>query len=265
MKIWLIICVSLGLLVSASAQDSITLPAKEKFHLFLLTGQSNMAGRGKVADEDRKVHPRVLMLTKDLKWVLAVDPLHFDKSIAGVGLGKSFGIQIAEANPDVTIGLVPCAVGGSPILAWEPDGYHPSTKTHPWDDMLPRAQAALKVGTLKGILWHQGESDSKEELAPKYEDRLHALIARFRKELDAPAVPFIAGAMGNWPERPWDEWKKMVDAAQMSLPEKVNKTAFVGSEGLKHKGDEVHFDATSYRELGKRYADVFESMTAKRE
>jgi hypothetical protein len=261
-KILLTLC---AFVIGAGAQETSTLPEKEKFHIFLLVGQSNMAGRGKVTDEDKKPNPRVLMLTKDLKWAPAVDPMHFDKSIAGVGLGKTFGMLMAEEDPEITVGLIPCAVGGSPIAAWEPGGYHPSTKTHPWDDMLPRAKAALEVGTLKGILWHQGESDSKEKLAPVYEEKLHALIARFRKELDAPKVPFIAGAMGNWPERPWDEWKKMVDAAQQQLPEKIEKTAFVGAEGLKHKGDEVHFDADSYRQFGQRYADVFWAMTAKNE
>ncbi|MEM7012766.1 MAG: sialate O-acetylesterase [Verrucomicrobiota bacterium] len=265
MKIWITFVIALGILAGAHAQESVDLPPKDKFHLFLLTGQSNMAGRGKVANEDLKVHPRVLMLTKDLKWVPAVDPLHFDKKIAGVGLGKTFGIQIAELDPEITVGLIPCAVGGSPILAWEPGGYHPSTKTHPWDDMLPRAKAALEVGTLKAILWHQGESDSKEKLAPKYEARLHSLIARFRKELGAPKVPFIAGGMGNWPERPWDGWRKMVDQAHQQLPDHVEKTAFIGAEGLKHKGDEVHFDAESYRELGRRFADIYETMNLKSE
>lgn len=264
-KIWLTFFI--GVTAAAFAQDteSVALPEKEKFHLFLLVGQSNMAGRGKVAEQDLEVHPRVLMLTKDLEWKPAVDPLHFDKPIAGVGLGRTFGKAIAEEDPEIVVGLIPCAVGGSPIAAWEPGGYHPSTKTHPWDDMLPRAKAALEVGTLKGILWHQGESDSKENLAPIYEEKLHALIERFRKELSAPEVPFIAGQMGNWPERPWDKWRKMIDAAHQQLPEKIENTAFVGSDGLKHKGDEVHFDAASYREFGQRYADVFWAMTAKRE
>ena len=85
------------------------------------------------------------MFNKNKTWVPAADPLHFDKpSIVGVGLGKSFGIKIADQEPGVTIGLIPCAVGGSPIQSWEPGGYHPSTKTHPWDDMQVRAKEALK-------------------------------------------------------------------------------------------------------------------------
>jgi hypothetical protein len=166
---------------------------------------------------------------------------------------------MAKDNPDVTIGLIPCAVGGSPILAWEPGGYHPSTKTHPWDDMLPRAKAAMEVGTLKGILWHQGESDSKEDLAPKYEERLHALVARFRKELKSPDVPFIAGQMGNWPERPWDKWKKMVDAVQQDVPDKITNAAFVSADGLQHR-DKVHFDRASYIVFGKRYAEAYRKL-----
>ena len=65
------------------AHDS-TPTSKDKFHLFLLFGQSNMAGRGVVEPEDTKPHPRVLMLSKDGKWVPAVDPMHFDKPSAGV-------------------------------------------------------------------------------------------------------------------------------------------------------------------------------------
>ncbi|MEC5126802.1 sialate O-acetylesterase [Verrucomicrobiales bacterium BCK34] len=241
------------------AEDSAALPEKEKFHLYLLVGQSNMAGRGKVTPEDKKPHDRVMMLTKDLKWVPATDPMHFDKSIAGVGLGRTFGMEMAEADPSVTIGLIPCAVGGSPILAWEPGGYHESTKTHPWDDMLPRAKAALGKGTLKGILWHQGESDSGAELAPLYEKRLHALVARLRAELDAPDVPFIAGAMGNWPEKPWNEWKRMVDQAHRDLSRSVPNSAYVSAEGLAHR-DEVHFNRESYIEFGKRYAEALRAL-----
>jgi len=54
-------------------------PAPAQMKLFLLIGQSNMAGRGKVEPQDQVVNPHIFMLTKDLKWVPATDPLHFDK------------------------------------------------------------------------------------------------------------------------------------------------------------------------------------------
>lgn len=233
------------------------LPPRESFHLFLLVGQSNMAGRGVVEPEDKTPHPRVLMLTKEGRWAPATDPMHFDKPAAGVGLGKTFGRIIAEARPGVTIGLIPCAVGGSPIDTWVPGALDAATSTHPWDDMMKRARTALTAGTLKGILWHQGESDSKPELAPAYEAKLHALIARFRKDLSAPEVPFIAGQMGRFADVPWDSAKSRVDQAHQALPGKVPHTAFVSAEGLKHKGDKVHFDSAALRELGKRYAEAF--------
>ncbi len=240
----------------ASAQET-PLPSKDKFHLFVLVGQSNMAGRGTVEAQDKMPNPRVLMLNKAGAWVPAVDPLHFDKPAAGVGLGKTFGTRIAEATPGITIGLIPCAVGGSPIDTWSPGVFYPATRCHPWDDAMARAAKAMQAGTLKGILWHQGESDAQPLLAPAYEAKLHDLIARLRKELKAPEVPFIAGQMGKFSDAPWRPEMVVVDQAHQDLATKVPHAAFVSSEGFKHKGDKIHFDAASIREFGERYAEAF--------
>jgi hypothetical protein len=255
---------ALLLVACVTAQDAVQLPPREKFHLFLLVGQSNMAGRGIIADEDRKPDPRVLMLDKSGKWTPAIDPMHFDKPAAGVGLGRTFGIQIAAARPGITVGLIPCAVGGSPIDSWKPGAFYAATKSHPWDDAMQRAGIALKDGTLKGILWHQGESDSTAALAPGYEAKLRELIARLRKELNAPDAPFVAGQMGQFAGVPWDASKEQVDRVHRELPAKVARTAFVSSAGLNHKGDKVHFDAASYREFGQRYAAEFLKLDAAR-
>jgi hypothetical protein len=251
----------LALPVAVLSAEPVKLPPKEKFHLFLLIGQSNMAGRGVVEEKDRKPHPRVLMLNKAGEWVPAVDPLHFDKPVAGTGLGKTFGVEIAEANPGIVIGLTPCAVGGSPIDSWRPGEFYPPTKSHPWDDAIRRAKLAMKSGVLKGILWHQGESDSKDTLAATYEAKLHDLIARLRRELGASEVPFIAGQMGQFPDQPWDDAHRQVDKAHRDLPAKVPQTAFVSSAGLQHRGDKVHFDSASCREFGRRYAEAFIKLT----
>lgn len=253
----LALCVGLTALCAQSA----SLPSKEKFYLFLLVGQSNMAGRGIVAPQDKEPNPRVLMLNQAGEWVPAVDPLHFDKPAAGVGIGRSFANAIAEATPGVTIGLIPCAVGGSPIDAWRPGVFYQATRSHPWDDAIKRAKLALQSGTLKGILWHQGESDSSRELAPKYEDKLHDVIARFRTALHAPDVPFVCGQLGLFADSPWNEFKKQVDQAQRDLPQKVPHTAFVSSAGLTHKGDKTHFNSESYREFGRRYAEAYLKLT----
>lgn len=252
----------LGFLALPSPAQTTSLPPKEKFHLFLLIGQSNMAGRGTVTPDDRTPPARVLMLNKAGAWVPATDPMHFDKPIAGVGLGRSFGLAIAAANPDITVGLIPCAVGGSPIDVWKPGVRYDATKTNPWDDALRRAEIALKDGTLKGILWHQGESDAKPELSQSYEAKLHDLIARLRATLHSPDAPFIVGQLGKFPAAPWSEEKVRIDRVFRELPGKVKHTAFVSAEGLTHKGDNVHFDAESYRIFGRRYADAFLKLTA---
>ena len=253
---FLLLATSLSLSSRLFSQET-ALPARENFHLFLLVGQSNMAGRGVVTPGDREPDPRVLMFDREGRWVPAVDPMHWDKPSAGVGLGRAFALEVIRAKPGVTIGLIPCAAGGSPIDTWKPGGYHDQTKSHPWDEAMRRAAAALPSGTLKGILWHQGESDAKPELAPGYEAKLIDLVARFRRELKAPGVPFILGQMGKFPDVPWTPEFTQIDDAHRRLPNQVANCAFVTSDGLAHKGDKIHFDSASYRELGRRYAAAY--------
>jgi hypothetical protein len=247
-----------GLLALSGASAQATpLPLKADFHLFLLIGQSNMAGRGTVEAQDQAPHPRVLTLNKAGEWVPAVDPIHFDKSIAGVGLGRTFGLEIAEATPGATIGLIPCAVGGTPIDMWQPSALWDKPKSHPWDDAMIRAKLALKAGTLKGILWHQGESDSNRDKAPAYAAKLAELVARVRVELNAPDIPFICGQPGQFAGKPWNEFQQQVDQALRELPTQVPRAAYVSAGGLTDRGDKLHFDAASARELGKRYAAAY--------
>jgi hypothetical protein len=252
-----------ALLAAAGVAQQPAVPAAGSMQLFLLVGQSNMAGRGKLEPQDTMPIPRVLMLDRARAWVPAVDPMHFDKPIAGVGLGRSFAARVAATRPDVTIGLIPAAVGGSPIDAWQPGVFYEPTKSHPWDDAIARARVGLASGTLQAILWHQGESDATPDLAPRYEAKLHDLIARFRAALEVPEVPFIVGQLGQYPDVPWDASRRMVDAAHRALPGKVRGTAFVSSEGLVHGDDKVHFDTPSLRELGRRYAEAYLSLSAR--
>jgi hypothetical protein len=183
--------------------------------------------------------------------------MHFDKPIAGVGPGRTFGIELARLSGH-DVGLVPAAVGGSSITSWVPAGYDSATRTHPYDDALRRARLAMQRGTLVAILWHQGESDANARLAPAYSERLHALIARFRSELGAPEVPVLIGQLGQF--RPWSAYDSTVDAAHRDAARRMAHVAYVSSDGLTHKGDSLHFDAASARELGRRFAAAYATI-----
>ena len=233
----------------------------EDMHLFLLAGQSNMAGRGEVEAQDRATHPRIWMLDRHGQWVPAADPLHFDKPVAGVGPGLAFARVLVESDPVVVVGLVPAAVGGSPISTWEPGGWHDQTESHPYDDALARARLAAGQGELKAILWHQGESDANAGNASLYGERLVRLVERFRAELDAPGVPFLVGGLGCFPGVPWSPHRVAVDSVHRSLPGVLDRVAFVPAEGLGHKGDSVHFDSPAARELGRRFARAYLDLT----
>lgn len=228
-----------------------------RLRLFLLIGQSNMAGRGVPEAADQKTDSRIWMLTKEQTWVPAREPMHFDKpTVIGVGPGFSFAKQLAGAYPKLNIGLVPCAVGGSGIDAWKPGAYYEPTQSYPYDDALRRAKKALEAGELAGFLWHQGESDSKPELTAAYGPKLADLVQRFRTDLNAPAVPFVVGTLGDFiVSRNPDAG--VINQTLQNVTKNIPDSYCVLATGLKHKGDSTHFDTPSARMLGQRYADVF--------
>lgn len=94
MKTLFFLLLTSAALFAAAADEKIKLPARENFHLILLAGQSNMAGRGVISPSDRIPHPRVLMQNRQGEWVPAVEPVHYDKDFAGVGPGRSFAIRL---------------------------------------------------------------------------------------------------------------------------------------------------------------------------
>jgi len=214
-----------------------------------------MAGRGKVMEQDNQVHPRVYVLNKEKEWEPAKDPLHFDKpGMVGVGPGLAFGKAMADYKKHVRIGLIPCAAGGSPISSWTRGGYHDQTKSHPYDDAITRAKAAMKKGVIKGIIWHQGESDSKPELVKVYQANLEQLIADFRRDLGDENLPFVVGKLGEfYVER--NPNAESINKILERIPLTVQNTACVDVAGLTPKSDLTHFDVESARELGRRYAE----------
>ncbi len=224
----------------------------ENMQLFLLIGQSNMAGRGHVGPDDRIPHPRVFMLTKELAWVPAVDPIHFDKpERIGAGLAKTFGTVVAEAAPSAVIGLIPAAFGGSALDEWAPGQPH-------YTNAITRAKEAMKRGRLAGILWHQGESDSAPARTATYADRFARMIAQLRADLGAENVPVIVGETGRF--RPDGA---AINAVLATLPAHVPQCAFVPAEGLGDLGDQLHFDTAALHEFGRRYAKAWMELKSR--
>jgi hypothetical protein len=246
MKILFALC--FAIVAAAQSQDP------KDLQLFLLIGQSNMAGRGIVEAQDRVELPRIFMLNKALEWVPAVDPLHFDKpTVAGVGVGRSFAKLLVAEDPSASIGLIPCAFGGTSLDQWKRGG-------ELYKSVVERTRQALKAGRLRGILWHQGESDSgKEETAKSYGARFAELMRNMREDLNAPDVPVVVGQLGEFHS---SGFSAVVNEQLALVSLSVPHAAFVSSAGLVHKGDQVHFDAASQREYGRRYAHVFLSLDA---
>jgi hypothetical protein len=241
---------------------------KEKFKLYLLVGQSNMAGRGAVEPQDTLPNRHVLRLNPAGQWEFAKDPIHFDKSVAGVGPGLTFGRSMAAQDTSVTIGLIPCAVGGSGIDVWTPGAYYDGTKTHPYDDALARAKTAMQTGTLAGIIWHQGESDSSPEKSALYQQKLKILIKKLREDLQAPNVPFVAGQLPAYQiNKPGadglphvNDSAVRINEAVAGLTKQVPNYAFVTAEGTSDIGDHTHFNAVSARLMGQRYAAAMQQL-----
>jgi len=266
-------CVVLHALVLASlpaAEDqqdtkAWTIPAeKARFHVFLLMGQSNMSGFGAMLPEDQKPTPHVLKLpTKGtVKWEPARHPLHNRLKSDRFGLGLPFAVEYLKDKPGVIVGLIPVAWGGAGI-----DKLKKGTPSY--SDALKKAEFAATQGVIKGVLWHQGESDTVSQAkADSYGQKLHRLVADVREDLKNEKLPFIVGNLaefygtGKGHSKP-DRVKRIdqVRGVLRSLPNKVEHTGFAESTDCSSPDRHmVHFDRKSYLILGQRYAKVYSGV-----
>ena len=228
--------------------------------LFLLVGQSNMAGRGTVGAADAKPIARCLKLNRDGKWVGATTPIHFDRPTAGYGIANSFVRRYLAEHPTEMVGLIPCAVGGSLSVTWSPEDAPDPVGTN-FRRALVRAREAQKSGRIVGILWHQGESDiglfgADPRLKERYVARLAKMVWAFRAELSCPDAPFLVGEIGMLPK----------DCTAMNpilaeVARRIPNAALVKASDLTgHMPDGIHFDTPSYMTLGIRYYESWKRL-----
>jgi len=234
-------------IASVSADES----EKKERHVFLLIGQSNMAGRAKIEEQDKAAIPGVFLWNiADKNWESAAPPYNRhspsrkDIKMQRLNCGPSFVATYAKANPKIDVGIVCAARGGSSIEQWDREN---PDKFDLYRHAMDAIKAALKDGgELKGILWHQGEAN--RERTREYPAQLKELVKRLRKDLDAGNLPFVFGQIAQWnPEYP--PFNKMILKQSANIP----YSAVVNTDGLKGI-DTAHFDSAGQRELGKRYA-----------
>jgi lysophospholipase L1-like esterase len=186
-----------------------------------------------------------------------VEPLHTDKpKIAGIGLAMSFAVDVMESGGLAPVGLVPCAVGGTPLSRWMPGA-------DLYDSAVTIARCARKSGTLKGILWHQGEGDAgRVEDSASYGERFRTMIRQLREDLSAPSVPVIAGELGPF-LRLHESCPHfgMINRQLRDLEGVLPAYACAGAAGLQDQGDCLHFSSAALREFGLRYARRFLALS----
>lgn len=261
-----------GLFMLASLANAAPDP---NFHIYIAYGQSNMEGNATNFDKniDGKEHPRVKMFATTScsnlgrptvgEMYPAVPPMF--KCNQGLSVADWFGRHMADSLPDVTIGIIPVAVGGTSIRLFDPDDYKAYLSTaESWlqssakaygDDgnamkrIIDVAKKAQEKGVIKGIIFHQGETDGgmgqgvwEGKVKKTYEYMLTQL------GLNAEETPFVAG--------------EMVDGGSCAgfssrvrgLSNYIANFGVASSKGYGSKGDGLHFTVEGYRGMGLRYA-----------
>lgn len=238
------------------------LPKKKNVWIFILAGQSNMAGRGFVEPQDTIPNSRILTINHKNEIIVAKEPLHFyEPKLTGLDCGMSFANHLLKNIPrKVTILLVPTAVGGSSSRQWLDDSVHRDVKL--FTNFKQRVDFTKRHGVVKGILWHQGESDTNSQIIPGYDQRLEKLFAMFRSTCDNPTLPILVGELGAYSENPI-HWN-LINEAIHRYSEKDLNIRVIATGDLSPKEDRIHFNATGQRTMGERMAEQFMSFRKER-
>ncbi|MFV0289562.1 MAG: sialate O-acetylesterase [Mangrovibacterium sp.] len=252
--VWSLFLLALMSVIEVNAQNE-KLPTKENLWVFMMAGQSNMAGRGVIEPQDTIVNTRVFTINEAGEIVLAQEPLHFyEPKMAGLDCGMSFATELLAHVPDsICILMVPTAVGGSSIKRWLDDKPHRGVNLQ--SNFIKRMNWAKNYGEIKAVLWHQGESDVNEGGVLSRKDNLSALFEIFRQAAANDNLPIIVGELGSYSKDPL-AWRIMNEASRQYVASDSNCTIFSTSD-LKDKGDKLHFNSAGQRELGKRFAQEY--------
>jgi len=271
--------------VAASGAALLGLPARAfglgqapapdpNFHVYLAFGQSNMEGFPGIEEADKvNIDPRFRMLAavdfpglerKQGEWYTAVPPLC--RPSTGLCPADYFGRTLVAALPqNVSVGVVNVSVAGCKIELFDKDSFQTYAATvapwmtniitayggNPYQRLVDMGKLAQQKGVIRGILLHQGESNSTDTEWP-------AKVARIYRNLltdlglDAAQVPLLAGEVVNADQ---EGASASVNVIMANLPKVVPTAHVISSKGCECRRDHLHFTPAGYRELGKRYGE----------
>lgn len=253
--------------LSASARD-------KNFYIYLCFGQSNMEGNARFEPQDTcGVSERFLVMSAvdcpDLgrekgKWYRAVPPLC--RCHTGLTPADYFGRTLIENLPEkVRVGIIHVAVGGCRIELFDEDKYQDYVASspdwlqnmvkeydgNPYARLVELARLAQKDGVIKGILLHQGESNTGD---PEWPQKVKLVYERLLSDLGLKAedVPLLAGETVSA-----DQNGKCasMNAIIGTLPRTIPTAHVISSAGCPAAQDSLHFTAQGYRMLGTRYGE----------
>ena len=246
------------------------------FHIYLAFGQSNMEGQGPIEAQDSTVDSRFQVLwsaddgschqdVSEGEWIDAVPPLSHCKG-AGLSPADYFGRTMVEKmDSNIRVGIVNVSVAGCSIQLFDKDDYltYVDKKKNvnwmiqrintyggnPYGRLIEMAKKAQEDGVIKGIIFHQGETDAGVSEWPSMVKKVYDNII---KDLGlGDDIPFLAGEVLR------SGLSSGANQNISKLPRQSKNFYVISSEGFNQAlddGQNVHFTSQEYRDFGKRYA-----------
>jgi len=242
------------------------------FYIYLCFGQSNMEAGARPKPEDEHVDPRFQMLasvdnpklnrTKG-NWYVASPPINRPEN--RMGPVDFFGrTMVANMPANYRVGVINVSVAGAKIELWS-ENYKSYLDTaaawmqnickqydgNPYQRLADMGRIAQKEGVIKGILLHQGESNSND---PEWPKKVKAIYDKLMIDLNLEPkdVPLLAGELKSKQENgvcyPFNS------TILINLPKIIPNAYIISSQGVKGTPDQFHFSDEGMRELGRRYA-----------
>ncbi|MHB0879028.1 MAG: sialate O-acetylesterase [Anaerolineae bacterium] len=238
--------------------------------LWCIAGQSNASGTGAGIAEDEP-ELGVHLFGNDELWKLATHPLEdatatvHPVTMTGIYHGHSPWLAFAKAlkrGLGHPIGLIPAALGGSPLQRWNSEEPGHADLYENMLDMIAKAG-----GRVRGVIWYQGESDCNPEGSASYGHRFRAFAERLRRDLREPGLPILTaqlnrfttpdlslspvGKCGAEADRAWS----VVREAQRRLALELPHVSVIPTLDLA-LSDNIHNAAAAQVTLGQRFARV---------